>query len=540
MPISAPLPSNESQRLKTLHRYAILDTPREENFDRITRLVSQMLKVPMATVTLVDKDRQWFKSTCGLDQRETPRAIAFCAHTILSEKMMIIPDAAKDPRFADNPLVTGPLGIRFYAGMPLKAHDGSMIGVLCAIDRVPRKLTLEHKKLLKELAQFTTTELQLRLETLEKSRLATAIAHVNTQVIIIDCQQPHHPIVFCNPAFSKITGYDPEEVLGQPLGVLKGEKTDLSAYEAMKEAFAKRKPFRGTLLHYRKNGEPFWNDIHINPVFDSNGKLQNYVGLGNDITRQKKSVATLEANYERLQKLETLRDSLTHMIIHDLRSPLSFIMGFLELVEQSAKDKLNEIELDSILNAHDGARQINAMITSLLDVSRLESGKMPITLIEADLNRVIHDALKKQVTLLGASRLVVEFGEMPIPVRCDTGVTSRIVTNLVSNALKFSPEKTAVKVRVTLKKAKAHVSITDAGPGIPKKAHRMIFEKFGQVEGTRQLHSSGLGLTFCKLAVEAQGGVIGVESEPGQGSTFWFALPICQSPAPAPDEFWKN
>ncbi|XHR29637.1 MAG: ATP-binding protein [Chthoniobacteraceae bacterium] len=540
MPIEAPLPANESQRLKALDSYAILDTPHEENFDRITRLVSRILKVPIATVTLVDKDRQWFKASCGMEDRETPRNIAFCAHAILSDEMMIVPDATRDPRFADNPLVTGPHGIRFYAGMPLKAFDGTNIGVLCAIDRVPRKFNAEQKELLKELAQITTAELRLRRETLEKNRLATAIAHVATQIVVIDCHQPHHPIIFCNPAFSKITGYPPEEVLGEPIGVLMGEKTDPSACHEMRAAMAKRKPYQTTLLHYRKTGEPFWNDIHITPVFDENGQLQNYVGIGYDVTERKKSLDELRANYERLQEMETLRDNLTHMIIHDLRAPLSFIMGFLEIVEQTARERLNETEMDALLSAHDGTRQLNDMVTSLLDISRLESGKMPITLTNADLNRVIHDALKKQVALLGASRLILEFGEIPIPIRCDTGVTARVVTNLVGNALKFSPEKTAVKVRVTLKRGQALVSVTDSGPGIAKEAHAMIFEKFAQVAGMRQLHSSGLGLTFCKLAVEAQGGKIGLESAPGHGSTFWFTLPLANPCDPPPlGELWK-
>src|ERR1043166_10192254 len=120
-PMNAPLPPNEKERLAALRRYAILDTPEEPAFDRITRLVATLLKVPMATVTLIDEQRQWFKSAYGMDARQTSREVSFCAHAILHEELMVVPDAATDQRFSNNPLVTGDPRIRFYAGVPLQS-----------------------------------------------------------------------------------------------------------------------------------------------------------------------------------------------------------------------------------------------------------------------------------------------------------------------------------------------------------------------------------------------------------------------------------
>ena len=132
---SPDFPPDEAFRLRTLTSLSILDTPAEERFDRLTRLAQRLFNVPIALVSLIDSNRQWFKSCQGLDVRETPRDVSFCAHAILGNDLLVVPDAAADARFADNPLVTGEPFIRFYAGCPLKAPNGSLLGTLCVIDR---------------------------------------------------------------------------------------------------------------------------------------------------------------------------------------------------------------------------------------------------------------------------------------------------------------------------------------------------------------------------------------------------------------------
>ncbi|NNE82413.1 MAG: sensor domain-containing diguanylate cyclase [Alphaproteobacteria bacterium] len=153
---------NEADRLAALHRYDILDTPPEESFDRITRLAKSALQMPIVLVSLVDADRQWFKSRQGLDATETPRNISFCTHAIMQDEPLIIPDALDDSRFRQNPLVTGEPYIRFYIGIPLKTPDGYNIGTLCAVDQQPRELSDEQINLLWDLARLVMDELELR------------------------------------------------------------------------------------------------------------------------------------------------------------------------------------------------------------------------------------------------------------------------------------------------------------------------------------------------------------------------------------------
>ena len=149
----APIkPANEAVRIQALHGLNVLDSAPEERFDRLTRLAKRLFNVPIALVTLVDKDRQWFKSCVGLDVNETPRDVSFCGHAILQDELLLVPDAKQDKRFHDNPLVTGEPNIRFYAGYPLTVPNGNKMGTLCLIDTRPRELDDEERGLLRDLA----------------------------------------------------------------------------------------------------------------------------------------------------------------------------------------------------------------------------------------------------------------------------------------------------------------------------------------------------------------------------------------------------
>ena len=157
------LPPDEIERLQALYRYDVLDTPAEEVFDRITRVASALAEVPICLISLIDGDRQWFKSKVGLDVRETPRSISFCGHALLEDGHFIVSDATKDARFADNPLVTGGPGIRYYMGIPLEVPEGPKIGTLCVIDREPRELSESTKACLHDLAMMVVREMELRM-----------------------------------------------------------------------------------------------------------------------------------------------------------------------------------------------------------------------------------------------------------------------------------------------------------------------------------------------------------------------------------------
>ncbi len=157
-----PVPSNEARRLKVLWQYDLLDTVPEEIFDDLTELAARICEAPIALISLVDEDRQWFKSKVGITVNETSRDISFCAYAVTQQDLFIVPDATLDPRFAKNPLVTSDPKIRFYAGAPLITPDGYALGTLCVIDKVPRELRPDQKQALKILARHVVFQLELR------------------------------------------------------------------------------------------------------------------------------------------------------------------------------------------------------------------------------------------------------------------------------------------------------------------------------------------------------------------------------------------
>jgi signal transduction histidine kinase len=173
--MEAPLPVNETDRLAALYSLNVLDSAPEKDFDDIVALASTVCGVPMSMVTLVDSDRQWFKSRTGTDLTETPRGLSFCAHAILGKDLLVVPDAREDARFRDNPAVDADGGIRFYAGAPLVTTDGYALGTLCVFDSVPRRLDVEQLQALRALSRQVTSQLEMR-------RYAVALANTTARL----------------------------------------------------------------------------------------------------------------------------------------------------------------------------------------------------------------------------------------------------------------------------------------------------------------------------------------------------------------------
>jgi signal transduction histidine kinase len=243
-----------------------------------------------------------------------------------------------------------------------------------------------------------------------------------------------------------------------------------------------------------------------------------------ELQRQRRK---LKENYEQLRRLEELRDNLVHMIVHDLRSPLTGISGFLDLTLALEKETLTEDGLDYLQTAKRSTTAVIDMVSAVLDVSKMEAGEMKLHLVECDLVRIAADLVSGMQSLKEAREMILNAPPAPVTVVADGDLLLRVIQNLLGNALKFTPSDGWIRLGIEPDEDRICVTVRDNGPGIPAEYLEKIFEKFGQVEAraNRQKHSTGLGLTFCKLAVEAHGGSIGVESEVGKGSKFWFVLP---------------
>ncbi len=301
------IPLDEATRLAALRGLKILDTPREERFDRLTRLAQRIIGVPIAMVSLVDSNRQWFKSCQGMDTSETPRGISFCGHAILDDRVFIIPDALLDPRFADNPLVTGAPNIRFYAGQPLKALDGSRIGALSVIDSKPHNMTQAEVDGLRELAVLVENELN-SLETHElaialqssKDRLSAIFDNVLDGIITID---ERGIVESCNRTAANIFGYSVEEVIGNNIKMLMPDP-----YSSKNDSYLNNFTSTGQkkiigigreVVGQRKDGSTFLVDLAVSEI--RLGDKSIFTGIMRDITERKQVEQSL-ADRERFMK----------------------------------------------------------------------------------------------------------------------------------------------------------------------------------------------------------------------------------------------
>jgi len=218
---SAPSPQNEAERLASLKRLHILDTQPEERFDRITRFATKIFDVPISTITLIDSNREWFKSVCGLNTQEGDRLVSFCGHAMLVDEILIIRDTKEDKRFSDNPMVVGKPFIRFYAGVPLFAVDGQRIGTLCLKDIKPRDFSTEEIKTLKSLARWAELEinnrdLALAIESVKRSTLELdSFFNLSKDLMCVANADGYFKRV--NPVFLGALGYTPSEMLGEPI-----------------------------------------------------------------------------------------------------------------------------------------------------------------------------------------------------------------------------------------------------------------------------------------------------------------------------------
>ena len=233
------------------------------------------------------------------------------------------------------------------------------------------------------------------------------------------------------------------------------------------------------------------------------------------------------SQFRKLQVLEAARDTLTHMIVHDLRSPLTGLQAYLDLLRVAVAAGSNDEVLEFARDAHALAGDLKEMISQVLDVSRLESGDMPLSPEDTDLVELLPSAVASLGPPPDGIGIVYETAEQPFVVACDRDVVRRVVANLVGNAFRFAPRRGEVRIGLEGSDGVVRLTVTDNGPGVEPEYRKVIFEKFGQVPLARagKARSTGLGLTFCKLAVEAHGGKIGVDSSNSGGARFWIELP---------------
>ncbi|NGM34284.1 PAS domain-containing protein [Methylobacterium sp. DB0501] len=306
MPEAADRVTAEQERLRALHRYQILDTPREEEFDGIALLAAEICGTAIAVVNLIGDGRQFFKAEIGLGVRETPLESAFCRQALLEQDFLSVPDATQDPRFADNPLVTGGPGLRFYAGALLKTPDGLPIGTVCVLDTVPRTLSERQQASLRHLARQTMTQLELR-RTLREQRaereLQDRILDSATDYAIVATDR-HGRITRWNEGAVRILGWTASEMLGRPAATVftpedrAGGQPEIEMNLALARGRAPAERW-----YLRKSGERFWAQGETMPLTAEDGTTQGFLKILRDRSQHRAQAAARDADERRFRSL---------------------------------------------------------------------------------------------------------------------------------------------------------------------------------------------------------------------------------------------
>jgi PAS domain S-box-containing protein len=325
----APPPPDETARLEALRRYQILDTPPEEAFEDLIRLGAQICDVPIAMVSFVDRDRQWFKAKVGTDICDTSRENALCSHAILGQEVLVVSDATEDQRFADNPQVTGAPHIRFYAGAPLRTADGHTVGVLCAIDTRPRTLTPAQIAGLERLARQVVMQLEFRRNAAELARAAQRQHHAelalrtlitDLPVVIVELDQDGH-CTGVSAEWCRITGLTEIDAMGTGWlrAVHPGDRDRIG--QEWREAIRTGRDFATEFRYVRPDGSLIWVETRAVARRDPAGRATGFVGVAQDVTARHQAGQAVRDSQARLRESEerfrALADQVPVMIWTD-------------------------------------------------------------------------------------------------------------------------------------------------------------------------------------------------------------------------------
>ena len=509
--IEAQIPANEQDRLSAIRRYRLSGLGKEPEFNRVAQLAAALFDMPTTLVSIVGADEQCMRGSFGFEPESTPRSIAFCAHAILSEAVMIVPDATADPRFMANPLVTGDPGIRFYAGAPLMV-DGVSVGTLCLIDYQPRSFGEVQAGQMAKLATTLVDLITLRVDHLmlgdETLLMRTAIEGIEQGLAVFD---PDLHLVHWNSAFFGMfcsadcvvrNGVGATELLQMTMERSSPGQTDTAV--RVSAFIASVHSEKHDRLEVQLNDG---RDIQIWPNTLPDGRL---ILTATDISAQR--------------RLERTKDEFVSTVSHELRTPLTSIVGSLGLLARGVGGELPPKVVQLVNIALSNGQRLTRLINDLLDINKLESGQSNFSFAPIDIEQVVQAALDQnqpyaerfgvELQMVGASEKLVVSG--------DHDRLLQVLANLLSNAIKNSPAGAVVSVELSRRGTAANIAVVDRGAGIPAAFRSRMFNRFAQADSSdrRGQQGTGLGLAITHSIVERHGGKISFETEEGKGTVF--------------------
>lgn len=538
---NAPIPSNEEERLLSLHALGLLDTKPEERFDRITRTATKIFHAPISTLTLIDSKREWFKSCEGLSKREGDRAISFCGHALLSNDIFVIPDTAKDKRFADNPMVVDKPFIRFYAGVPIINADGQRIGVFCIKDTQPRTFSKADEEVLSSLAAWAELEinshnLSIALTEIEEAQAKerAMLESVGDGFVVVD---ETGKIVQMNNAAGRLLEIDPASYIGKQYSKTwlvkneKGENVPLRD-QPIQIALTTGRTVSTTLssptyYYVRSNGALFPVALTVTPVI-LHEQIIGAIDVFRDITKDK--------------EIDRAKNEFVSLASHQLRTPPTSMRWYLEMLRSGEIGPLNEKQKEYVDEVFRSNQRMITLVNALLSVSRIELGVFAVEPEQTDIGDLIHGVLSEMSPEIERKQLNVKktISKRLHSLSVDPQLMQIAIHNIISNAVKYTPPKGHITIEALIAKQGEKIGknviqknslviiVSDTGYGIPKDQQANVFTKLFRADNAkeRDTEGTGLGLYLTKSIIEHVQGHIWFESVINRGSTFYLTIPV--------------
>ncbi|MGI8545764.1 MAG: ATP-binding protein [Gemmatimonadaceae bacterium] len=571
-----------SDRLERVRATALLDTPAEQAFDRLTRLASKILKVPVSLVSLVDGDRDFWKSCIGVPEpfasaREIRLGPSFCQHAIMSAAPLVVNDAPLDPIFADFPAVKG-MGVRAYLGIPLITSDGVALGSFCVLDTQPHEWTPEQIDILLDLSGTVMTEIELRAaitaaedmtnqlheqarelehqaaeleqQVEESQAISEELEEANQQLTATalalddrtrEAEREHRRVAsvlesmtdasfavdsswratHVNAAFERMIGRDRGDLIGKDWWSEFPDATRTEVYHEYHRAMRKRVAVE--LLEYYPALNQ-WYQARAFPTDD--GGLAVYL---QNVTERRELEDARDTALAAAENANRAKSEFLASMSHELRTPLNAIGGYVQLIEMGLRGPVTAEQLSDLSRIQRSQKHLLGLINDVLNFAKLGAGQVEYHTERVPLDAALRDAESMILPQMRSKGLEYSYEacDTSLMALADRDKLQQIVLNLLSNAVKFTPEGGSVTVGCAADGDLVQVRVHDTGIGIPAEKLVNIFEPFVQVERklSQPAAGVGLGLAISRDLAVGMGGDLRVEST-SAGSTFTLTLPI--------------
>lgn len=527
--------ADEELRLQALASYQVLDSEEEEQFNAITRLAAAICETKISVVTLIDRDRQWFKAKTGTDASETPREVSFCTHTIKSDQVLIVPDTLKHETFKSNPFVTDQPHIRFYAGAPLVNPEGYRLGALCVTGAEPKTLNPNQIEALQILSRQVSSLLELRRQSRAlqqsnqtaqqgKRRYQTLVSLLPLGVIQTD---ESGEVTFVNQVWSELAGIPIEKNLGKEWLQAFHPDDRARVSDALDHAVETMEPFT-VESRIARNQEIKWVELRFR-AFPTEGQMKGCICTAQDISQAKQNQEKMRFNAERAEAATHAKTQLLANVSYEIRNPINIIAGMAHhLRETSLNDEQARLLSAIAISAKDLVRLMN----DLSDLAQVEDGNLSIEVIPFEMHAAMTETFLNLKDAFERKKIALQ-KEIAIELKQyflgDPSRVRQILHNLLLIALNHTQHG-----QITVK-----AKLIDGAFGIKQIQLEVIHPGLSLAEeSTPQLRvGKGFDLSIAKQLAQLMNGKLKVESIESTATRYLLTLPLAATEKPTRDEF---